>query len=253
MGMRAITLGALAMTLAILPGHFREARAQARQEPAPKQAASTAGARADDAERKSEILNSAQWRRAMFEFKEWLSAQQLYNAQQVEQIKARFNQRVAAMSADELSFLLSDMEAKFQIIDSPQAQEARAWMAQYLSVMSDKKRAEVLKKMPNVATMTAAQLQAELTKIEAKQATIDEQQAAFNRTRQAQVSSQLQRDRTERREYVSDRNSFPASSYSPYHTSNVNSRLNRGQIGTGMSYYVTPYGGVGMSFSPSSW
>jgi hypothetical protein len=127
-------------------------------------------------------------------------------------------------------------------------------MAQYLSVMSDKKRAEVLKKMPNLATMTAAQLNAEITKIEAKRATLAQEQAAFDRTRQAEVSAQLQQDRTAREDYIRDRNAFPTSAYSPYRSpSDVNARLNRGQIGSGMSYYVGAYGGFGVSFSPSSW
>jgi hypothetical protein len=203
--------------------------------------------------RKQEILSSAPWRRAMFEFKEWLSAQQIYDARQVEQIKRDFNERVAAMTADEVQFLLEDMQAKFKILDSPQAQEARAWMASYLAVMSDKKKAEVLKGLPNVATMTAAQLNEEILKIEQKRATITEEQAAFQRTQQAQVSRQLAEDRAMQQQYIRDRNQFPTASYSPYRSQASVKKPYADYRGPQMGYYVNPWGGVGIMINPSSW
>ncbi len=203
---------------------------------------------------KQEILNSPQWRRAMFEFNEWLTAQPIYTPEQVKQIKDGFNHRVAAMDAKELVYMLADMEAKFQVMDTPQAKEARAWMAQYLSVMSDKKRAEVLKNVPNIATMTAAQLNAEIQKIIAKRQTMDSEQEAFQRGQAQQVANQLQTDRINQRNYVRDWNTGPVS-YSPYRNggSNVNQRLNNTPTGAGMGFYVGPLGGVGMTFAPSSW
>ena len=123
---------------------------------------------------KQEILNSPEWRRAMFEFSEWLTAQTIYTPAQVAQIKDQFNHRVAAMDANELAYMLNDMEAKFHVMSTPEAREARAWMAQYLSVLSDRKRAELLKDVPNIATMTAAQLNAEIQKIIEKRQTLED-------------------------------------------------------------------------------
>jgi hypothetical protein len=225
------------------------------QQPKQPEAGAAAPAKdaAADAARKHEILTSAAWRRAMFEFKEWLSAQQLYDAKQVEQIKRDFNARVAAMTADEVQYLLADMQAKFQILDSPQAQEARAWMASYLAVMSNKKKAEVLKDLPNVATMTAAQLNQELLKIEQKRTTIEQEQAAFQSTRQAEVSQQLATDRLAQQNYIRDRNAFPTSSYSPYRSDASTKKPYSDYRGPQMGYYVNPWGGVGITFSPSSW
>lgn len=253
MSVRTVTFAAIVLPLCVAGGTLPRAEAQLpTQKSAPKQAAPKP-AGTDDSARKAEILSSPQWRRAMFEFKEWLSAQPLYDAQQVEQFKARFNQRVAAMTAGEVEFLLQDMQAKFQILDSPEAREARTWMAQYLSVMSDKKRAEVLKDIPNLGTMTAAQLGQEVAKIEQARSTIDQEQAAFSRTRQTEVNAQLQQDRTAQQNYIRDRNSAPTT-YSPYHSpSDVNKRLNEAPIGSGMGFYVNPSGGVGLTFGPSSW
>ncbi len=254
MFVRTVKLAAITTALCILSGHWGEAAAQqAKQKPAPQQAPAKPAAGADDAAKKAEILGSSQWRRAMFEFKEWLSAQQIYDPKQVDAIKARFNQRVARMSAAELEYLLADMEAKFQILNSPQALEARSWMASYLSVMSDKKRAEVLKDIPNVATMTAAQLQNELMKIEQKRATIDREQAAFQRSQQELASAQIQRDRQAQQTYIRERDRSPSTTYSPYRSpSDVNARLNTGRVGSGISYSVGSWGGVRINFSPSS-
>jgi hypothetical protein len=255
MPVRTVTLAAVMLSLcaaaAVAP---RAGGQQAKAPSAAGQPAPSNDAAAADAARKREILNSSQWRRAMFEFKEWLSAQQIYDAAQVEQFKDRFNHRVAKMSADEVEFLLEDMQAKFQILDSPQAQEARAWMASYLAVMSDKKRAEVLKDLPNVATMTAAQLSQEIMKIEQKRAAIDQEQAAFNKTRQTQVTQQLAADRAAQQTYIREREQFPTTSYSPYRSqASAKKPYEDVHLGPQMGYYVNPWGGVGITFNPSSW
>jgi hypothetical protein len=141
----------------------------------------------DDLVRKAEIMNSPRWRRAIFELGEWLAQQQLYTPAQVDRIKADFNRRVTGMSSFELEYLLDDLDAKFKVMDSPEARDARAWVGQYLSAMSDSKRAETLKDVPNVVTMSAGELQREITAIEGKRTGIREQQAAFDQSRRQMV------------------------------------------------------------------
>jgi hypothetical protein len=229
------------------------AQAPAKTAAAPVKAEPAAQQPADKEVTKADIINSPEFRRAMFEFNEWLTSQPIYTPQQVAQIKDQFNHRVAEMTAPELGYLLADLEEKMQIINTPDAREARAWMAQYLSVMSDKKRAQTLKDVPNVATMTAAQLAAEIAKIQQTRDTMDSEQAAFQRGQAAQVANQIQTDRRNQQNYVNDWNTGPVA-YSPYRNgSDVNERLNTTQTGTGMGFYVSPLGGVGMTFAPSSW
>ena len=105
----------------------------------------------------------------------------------VDRIKADFNRRVTGMSSFELEYLLDDLDAKFKVMDSPEARDARAWVGQYLSAMSDSKRAETLKDVPNVVTMSAGELQREITAIEAKRGGIRAQQAAFDQSRRQMV------------------------------------------------------------------
>jgi hypothetical protein len=141
----------------------------------------------DDLARKAEIMNSPRWRRAIFELGEWLSSQAIYTPAQVNQIKVDFNRRVAKMSSYELEYLLDDLDAKFKVIDTPEAREVRAWVGQYLSVLSDQKRADVLRDVPNVVTMSAGQLQQEIVTLEQRRAAGQQRQADFARGRDLMV------------------------------------------------------------------
>ncbi len=221
----------------------------------------TAGRRAKrpvdpaDAAAKKKILDSYEWHRAMFELTEWLSAQSIYSKQQVAQIEADFNRQVAEMSGVELSFVLADMQEKFKIMESSEAKEARNWVGRYLSILTEKKRAQVLKDVPNLLTMTAAQLEQEIMKIDRRRDSMRSNQAAFDRTRQEQVSNQIQQDRFEQQTYVQNRANFPtdADTYSPYRNGPVRSINSLRPASQGMGYYVGAYGGFGMTINPSSW
>ena len=169
-----------------------------------------------DLEQKVAIMNSPRWRRAIFELGEWLSAQAIYTPTQVRNIKADFNRKVEKMSPHDLEYLLDDLDAKFKILDTPEAQDARSWVAQYLSVMSDQKRAEALKDVPNVVTMTAGQLQQEIQKIERKRSSLQQQQAAFDEGREQLVQqAQAARQQTAAASAAAMRGTGGVS-YSPY-------------------------------------
>jgi hypothetical protein len=172
---------------------------------------------AGDLARKAEIMNSNRWRRAIFELGEWLSAQQIYSPQEVRSIKADFNRRVAAMSSYELEYLLDDLDAKFKILDTPEAKDARQWVGQYLAVMSDQKRAEVLKDVPDVVKMSSGQLQQEIEKLEQKKAGLQRQQAAFDQGRQQLVDrAQAARQATAAASTAAAAQLQSGVSYSPY-------------------------------------
>jgi predicted nucleic acid-binding Zn-ribbon protein len=154
------------------------------------------------------------------------------------------------MSPHELEYLLDDLDAKFKIIDTPEARDARSWVAQYLSVMSDQKRAEVLKDVPNVVTMTAGQLQQEIQKIEQKRGSLQQQQTAFDESRQQLVQqAQTARQQTAAASAAAMRQS--GVSYSPYRSGGGGGGGKppfSDVKGSGMTLYSGPFGaGVSMS------
>lgn len=203
----------------------------------------------DDIAKKAEILRSSRWRRAVFELGDWLDSQQIYPPKQVLKIKSDFNQRVAKMSSYELEYLLEDLESKFKVMDSPEAKDARAWVGQYLSAMSDRKRDEVLKDIPNVVSMSAGELSQEIQKIEAKRQSLQRQQAAFDQGRQqlveqAQASRQLTAQAAAAA--AAQANAGPASS--PYRSQGGGKPPFSDSQGGGMSIGVGPWGAsVGFS------
>jgi hypothetical protein len=140
-----------------------------------------------DLARKAEIMSGPRWRRAIFELGEWLSNQQIYTPQEVNRIKADFNRRVAGMSSYELEYLLDELDAKFKVLETPEARDAKAWVGQYLAVMSDQRRAEALRNVPDVVTMNASQLQQEINRIEQKRAMLQQRQESFDQGRNLQL------------------------------------------------------------------
>jgi FtsZ-binding cell division protein ZapB len=195
-----------------------------------------------DLEQKVAIMNSPRWRRAIFELGEWLSAQAIYTPTQVRNIKADFNRKVEKMSPHDLEYLLDDLDSKFKILDTPEAQDARSWVAQYLSVMSDQKRAEALKDVPNVVTMTAGQLQQEIQKIEQKRSSLQQQQAAFDEGREQLVQqAQAARQQTAAASAAAMKQGA-GMSYSPY-------RGGGGGGGGGSKPPFSDVGGSGMSIT----
>ena len=194
-----------------------------------------------DLEQKVAIMNSPRWRLAIFELGEWLSAQAIYTPTQVRNIKADFNRKVENMSPHDLEYLLDDLDAKFKILDTTEAQDARSWVAQYLSVMSDQKRAEALKDVPNVVTMTAGQLQQEIQKIERKRSSLQQQQAAFDEGREQLVQqAQAARQQTAAASAAAMKQGA-GMSYSPYRGG--------GGDGGGSKPPFSDVGGSGMSIT----
>ena len=82
----------------------------------------------DDGElaRKADILHSPRWQRAITELGSWLTTQSVYTPTEVQRIKVQFNARVAAMSSFELEYLLDSISAKLQLLETPEARDAKA-------------------------------------------------------------------------------------------------------------------------------
>jgi hypothetical protein len=243
----AVCLTALAAQVAVsqqVPGRD----AQAATPGAGQAQSQTAAAQDDDDDdpdmaRKADIMNSSRWRRAIFELGEWLSSQQIYSPQQVRNIKADFNRRVAKMSASDLEYLLDDLDAKVKILDTDEARDARAWVGQYLSVLSDQKRAKVLKDVPDVVKMTASQLDQEIRKIEQTRSSLQRQQTAFDQGRQQLVEqAQAARQATAQASAAAMRSSGGGGSYSPYRGGGGGSPPFANSGGSGMSITSGPFG-----------
>jgi len=129
-----------------------------------------------DLARKADIMHGAPWQRAIAELGNWLTTQTVYTPTQVQRIKVRFNEQVAAMSSYEIEYLLDSVEQKMRLLDTPEARDAKAWLGEYLSAMSDARRARELRNVPNLLDMNAAQLWGEIQRIDRKRAALQQRQ-----------------------------------------------------------------------------
>ncbi|NDC63563.1 MAG: hypothetical protein EBZ59_06145 [Planctomycetia bacterium] len=170
----------------------------------------------DDGElaRKSDILHSPQWRRAIAELGGWLATQSIYTPSEVRRIKSQFNDRVASMSSYDLEYLLDSIAVKLRLLDTPEARDAKAWLGEYLSAMSDARRAQALRNVPNILDMSADQLWNEIQRIDTLRASLRQRQQGVD-ARQAALATRAAAGRQATSAATAAR-PRPAPSHSPY-------------------------------------
>lgn len=201
-------------------------------------AASTPAER--EAAERAKILDSECWRRANFELNEWFRAQTIYTREEVAQLRADFAERVDNMSAVELQDVIHDMEAKFKILDSPQVQEVREWFGRFMSVLAERRREEILRDIPNFATMSPGQLKQEIQKFQRKK----NSQARFDRNRSSRNDAQAQTNRARPAAAPAPRR---AASHSPYRPPTPQRPFEDVQIGPRRSMTIAPDGAIFMN------
>lgn len=140
-----------------------------------------------DLVRKADIMHGAQWQRAIAELGGWLATQTVYPPAEVRRIKVRFNEQVAAMSSYEIEYLLDSVEQKMRLLDTPEARDAKAWLGEYLSAMSDARRARELRNVPNLLDMNAAQLWEEIQRIDRMRGGLQQRQQGVTSRQNALV------------------------------------------------------------------
>jgi hypothetical protein len=136
-----------------------------------------------DAATRRQILDSPAWRQAVEGFNEWLSAQAIYDKSQIPQVRARMKDKISKMSVSQLQSYLQDMQQKLAIINSKAAFEAQANVDYDLTVASTAYAAKLRKELPDLATMTAGQLQQTLFDLQQQQTETRADEAAFQKER----------------------------------------------------------------------
>jgi hypothetical protein len=134
---------------------------------------------------REKIFASERWRRANRAFNEWLSVQQVYRPEQVAAIRAELNERALAMSPRELEEHLANMEQRLQVLLSPEAEDARQWLGEFLAVARNPEQ-QLGRNLPDVLNMTASEIRQELRWLEQHRAARQQSQAAFTQMRATQ-------------------------------------------------------------------
>ena len=178
---RVRLIGKLPLALFVTAG-FGCLIAAAASPPPPAPAAVATTAAADETAARNTILASPAWQQAMYGFNQWLSVQIIYPKDQVPQIKAQMTGKVNKMSASQLRAFLEDLQQKLVLLGSKEAIDDRGWAEQYLNLLATPLAEKFRKSFPDVANMTAAQVQQALYDIRLRR----EGHAAYEKSFQEQ-------------------------------------------------------------------
>ena len=141
---------------------------------------------------KEEILASPRWKRAEEAMEDWLSLQ-LYTPVEIDQLEERCNAYVQEMNVEELRKYLRDAEARLDVLMSPEVQKARDWVGSYMAVLAAPHRKRLQKQLPDLANMSAPEIQAAVREVLQVRQTHGQRGAAEQSRRQNEVT----RGRTE--------------------------------------------------------
>ncbi|HEY1601954.1 MAG TPA: hypothetical protein VGG64_20295 [Pirellulales bacterium] len=147
----------------------------------PSQAAEFSAAR-------EEILHSEDWQQMIAQFHKWLDTQKMYDASQVKQIKARLEVGIKRMTAIQLQRFLAGMHEKLDTLSGQRAIDAEAYLTETLSVASPVYARKIRQQLPDVLSMTAAQVDQKLASFAVKQQSSAQLQKSFNAARQQQIA-----------------------------------------------------------------
>jgi hypothetical protein len=117
---------------------------------------------------KEEVLKSGSWRQTMLTLSTWFDTQKLYSPEQVLEFKREINRRVREMSPQELLRMQHEITDKLAVLNGPAAQEVKTYLREQLSLASDAYRKRMLAHLPDVARMSADEIQDYLNRFIAK-------------------------------------------------------------------------------------
>ncbi|MEX0642522.1 MAG: hypothetical protein WD468_07465 [Pirellulales bacterium] len=143
------------------------------------------------------VVDSPEWQATRQAFQQWLTVQQVYTDQEMQAMVNDLRTRVAAMNEQERAAFLKDMQSRLAVLNSEQAVQARAWMSENMSRMTPAGQQKLRRQIPDVANMSAAQLQQALASKQMQMQGRQQSQAATAqfRTQQNQMAIQMNQQR----------------------------------------------------------
>ncbi len=181
---------------------------------------------------REQILNSADWKQTMQELQQWSSVQQIYDKEQLAKKRQELDEKIAAMSAAQLTDFLSDLKQKLKILNSAEAQQARKFLDETMAVAAPAYAQKIREQLPDIADLTPAQLQLQLDKYQNRIAQKQQFATEFAEQREdqaKQIREQRIRDQQARLKAQLAAESAPRSNYNFTAPQNSHLRSRPGQ------------------------
>ena len=144
----------------------------------------------EEEQARKDILESGSWQDVMRQFSEWLSIQVLYDDEQVRHIRSRLQTGIGRMSAEQLQRFEGDLREKLGVLTSEQAVEAQNYLAAKFLVASEAYARRIRQQLPDVLSMTPAQIEQRLAVYATKRQSRAQVQQSFEQSREPPAGRQ---------------------------------------------------------------
>jgi hypothetical protein len=134
---------------------------------------------------REELFNSRRWRNLQRDFDDWMAVQVIYTPEEISVLKARLQDHISGMSAEELEDFMDDAEVRMDLLLSDDVMEARSWLS-FMNPEARRNKVSSGGEIPDVFGMSTRQLRMELTQFQQQRARQSAAHATFNQSRQLQ-------------------------------------------------------------------
>lgn len=147
-----------------------------------------------DATAKEILMASPLWKEMYAEFQKWLSSQTIYTDADVQRINANLTAQLRAMPVSELEGFLNDWQAKLDVLQGRDFQDAQQWLGQYLSAFADGFRRRTLQNLGlgDITQLSARELENAMLNARADRMAAHQRQNAFNESRSQMIQNARQ-------------------------------------------------------------
>lgn len=111
---------------------------------------------------RDKILNSADWKQTMQDLDQWASVQQIYDKTHIAKLRQQLEKQTKELPVGELLDYLKQIQQKLKILQSQEARDARKWLDETFAVAAPAYAEKIRSELPDIATLTPAQLQLQL-------------------------------------------------------------------------------------------
>ena len=168
----------------------KQPRSGANAEPAAATQSNTSRRQpGNDSAARNDILQSRSWQDTLQEFNDWLSSQVLYGDEEVRHIRARLEAGINRMSAEQLQIFMNALRERLVVLKSDRALDAQDYLAEKFLVASDAYTRKIREQLPDVLSMTAAEIDRRLSIFASKRLQRTQKQAVFEQSREQRLAS----------------------------------------------------------------
>jgi hypothetical protein len=136
------------------------------------------------------------WQHTLRTFDDWSKVQRLYSPEHMAQLRRQMLDKAASLSPDQSAQFRRETDARLSVLLSAEANDARQWLLDTLSVASDSYAKKVLAGVPDVAHASAGQLQQALADFEARHRSVQQYQAGLAQSRETAIQDLNERNRS---------------------------------------------------------